>query len=152
MWEEGGVLSPPSSKASWSPSKTPPFPSPSAASIPREETGCSTMLHCARTPHTPGAYRYWGASTSGRFGPHAPASGDLKYRLPHKSQRRYDPYPALLSLPPRVALGTGKGGLHTRASEFPERASRRSLSFSRPQYQGSPRRFFSNPFLYDQPS
>lgn len=72
-------------------SKTPPFPAPSAASISRDESGCAPPPHTVPGPlMLPRAHRYWGASTSGRCGPHAPASGDLKYRFPCKSQRRYD--------------------------------------------------------------
>lgn len=68
--------------------KTPPFASSYTASIPREESGCSPPPHTVPgPPHTLRAHRYWGASTSGRCGPHAPASGDLKYRFPHESQK-----------------------------------------------------------------
>lgn len=91
-WVGRRVLSSPSPKASWSRARRPlsqlPLQPPSPekrVTAPHHPTLFHDLSH-------PSAHRYWGASTSGRCGPRAPTSGDLKCRFPFKSQRRDDPH------------------------------------------------------------
>lgn len=140
-WEEGSFLHLPPKQAG--PEQNAPFPSSLCSLCPQRRKGLLlTTPHCARTPHTPKAHRYWGASTSGRCGPHAPASGDLKYRFPCKSQRRYDLYSASIVLTSQGDPRRWKrwpiyqGFLSSQKWQVGSEDRNESLSLSRSQYPG----------------
>lgn len=139
-WKEGSFLHLPPKQAG--PEDTP-FPSSLCSLHPQRREGLLlTTPHCARAPHTPTAHQYWGASTSGRCGPHAPASGDLKYRFPCKSQRRYDLYSASVVLTSQGGPRCWKrwpiyqGFLSSHEGHVGSGAPNGSLSLSRSQYPG----------------